>query len=283
MADDVNGEALAAAFSEGRAAWPDVALDLPGFRAYVRPLADAAARLVAHGADLYLVAACAAADAAALRHFDGVLRHCGDALRRYSSEPSFTDDVLQRVRIHLLIAETGLPRIATYDGRASLRAWLGVCTVRMGLYVLRERRNAREIAGEWPEILAALPVGHPELESVRAQYAEVFATAWRSACEELPPRQRAVLRMCFAEGRSLDSVAAAYAVHRVTVWRWLEDAKRRLLDATRARLATLLPADAPGTQSLLALVGSQLDLGLSRLENLSVATHDPDARGAQPG
>lgn len=269
-------EPLARILAAGRAAWPGVELDRVKLGAYVAACGQPAASRAAHGADLFLAAACVHGDAAALRHFDELLQHCGAALIKYRADDEFIDDVLQRVRIHLLVAAGGgAPRLGSYDGRASLRAWLSVCTVRMGLYVLRERRNHREIPSEWPDVIAALPVGHPELEAVRAQYAEVFTAAWRSACAELPPRLRAVLRMCFAEGLPIEHVAAAYAVHRVTVWRWLEDAKRRLLAGTRARLVAVLPEGAPGTQSLLALVGSQLDLGLSQLAEPGSSTERP--------
>lgn len=273
-------EVAEVAYRAGLAAWPGVGLSRDAFSAHVRGLRAAghplmtAATAAAHGADLFLTAACARGDAAALRFFDGILRSGSGVLARYGTDAAWIDDVLQRVRIHLLVADADSgrpPRIGVYDGRASLRAWLSVCTVRMGLYVLRERRGAREITGEWSERIAELPVGHPELEAVRARYADVFAAAWRSTCAELPARQRAVLRMCFAEGHSIESVAAAYAVHRVTVWRWLEEAKKRLLDGTRARLSAALPADAPGTRSLLELVGSQLELGLSQLEALAAA------------
>jgi len=74
-----------------------------------------------------------------------------------------------------------------------------------------------------------------------------------------------MLRMCFVEGASVDHIATTYAVHRVTVWRWLEDAKARVLVGMRVRLGELLPASDPGTGSLLALIGSQLELGLSVL------------------
>ncbi|HET9993312.1 MAG TPA: hypothetical protein VFQ65_32470, partial [Kofleriaceae bacterium] len=157
-----------------------------------------------------------------------------------------------------------MPRIAMFDGRASLRAWVGTCAVRMALYVMRGARNTKEV--EWSDVIAELPTGHAELDAVRAKYADAFRTAWRDACAQLSARHRSILRMLFVEGTSIDHIAATYAVHRVTVWRWLEDAKTRVLEETRVRLGELLPASDSGTASLLSLIGSQLDLGLSVLQ-----------------
>ncbi|MEP6860729.1 MAG: sigma-70 family RNA polymerase sigma factor [Deltaproteobacteria bacterium] len=220
-----------------------------------------------HASDLYLALGCALGDPNALQLFDaGILADAARVIRRYDSNHAFVTEVMQRIRIHLLVGEAGEPpRIARFDGRASLRAWVGTCAVRMALYVMRGTRNANEIAVEWPDVIAELPTGHAELDAVRARYADAFRTAWRDACNQLTPRHRTILRMCFVENASVEQIATTYAVHRVTVWRWLEDAKTRVLAQTRARLGELIPTTDPGTASLLSLIGSQLDLGLSVL------------------
>lgn len=248
----------------GRAAWPTLSVD----RATAQPLLDAlrAPPLDAHAADVYLALGCALGSPIALQLFDAaVLADAGRTIRRYGG-PELIAEVLQRVRIQLLVPDgDGPPRIARYDGRASLRAWVGTCAVRMALHVMRGTRNAKEIPVEWADVIAELPTGHAELDAVRARYADAFRAAWRDACLQLSPRHRTVLRMCFVECVPLDQIAATYAVHRVTVWRWLEDAKARVLTETRVRLGELLPASDPSTASLLDLIGSQLDLGLSVL------------------
>jgi RNA polymerase sigma-70 factor (ECF subfamily) len=255
--------------SAGRAAWPDVTFDRARLASALAELGDRVPP-DEHLGDLALAIASSGNDAAALRHLDRILAQTAGAVRRYDASEAFLADVLQRVRIHLLVADgTTRPRIHLYDGRASLRVWLGVCAVRTALYVLRGARNAKEQAQgdeDWADTIAALPTGQAELEEVRAKYAEVFNRAWRAACAALPPRQRAVLKMCFVEDCPIDTIAATYAVHRVTVWRWLEDAKKRLLEGTRERLGAELSVGAPGTYSLLEMVRSQLDLGLSQID-----------------
>lgn len=249
----------------GQATWPTLSVDVVAARPLLAALS--APTLDAHAADVYLALGCALGVPTALQLFDAaVLSDAARAIRRYGGD-ELVNEVLQRVRIQLLVAEgSEPPRIARYDGRASLRAWVGTCAVRMALYVMRGARNAKEIAVDWSDVIADLPTGHAELDAVRARYAEAFRAAWRQACQQLSPRHRSVLRMAFVEGVALDQIAATYAVHRVTVWRWLEDAKARVLSETRARLVELLPASDPGTASLLDLIGSQLDLGLSVLQ-----------------
>jgi RNA polymerase sigma-70 factor (ECF subfamily) len=249
----------------GQAVWPTLSVDpaaaQPLLAALPSPIVEA------HAADLYLALGCALGSATALQLFDAaVLGDAARAIRRYGTGVDFVAEVIQRVRIQLLVADGGEPpRIARYDGRASLRAWVGTCAVRMALYVMRGTRNAREITVDWPDLIAELPLGHAELDAVRTRYAAVFRVAWREACLQLSPRHRTVMRMAFVEGVPVDQIAATYAVHRVTVWRWLEDAKARVLTETRVRLGEQLPASDPGLASLLDLIGSQLDLGLSVL------------------
>jgi len=248
-------------WAKGVAVWPKLFVDKYAARGLVT-----VAHVPLHAADLYLAIGCALGDPIALQLFeDGILTDAARAIRRYDSSHAFGAEVMQRIRIHLLVADRDVPRIGRYDGRASLRAWVGTCAVRMALYVMRGVRNAKEIAIEWPDVIAELPTGQIELEAVRLRYADAFRTAWRDACARLTPRHRTMLRMCFVEGASVDHIATTYAVHRVTVWRWLENAKARVLVGIRVRLGELLPASDPGTGSLLALIGSQLELGLSVL------------------
>ncbi len=249
----------------GPLAWPKLFVDKNAARPLLSALDPPPS--ITHASDLYLALGCALGDPVALQLFDAaVLDDAARAIRRYDQSGELVSETLQRIRIHLLVADGATPpRIARYDGRASLRAWVGTCAVRMALYVMRGARNAKEIAVDWPDVIAELPTGHAELDAVRARYADAFRTAWRAACQQLTPRHRTILRMCFVEGAAIDAIASTYAVHRVTVWRWLEDAKRQVLAETRIRLGQLLPASDPGTASLLDLIGSQIDLGLSVL------------------
>ena len=246
----------------GQVAWPKLFVD----KRAIRPLLPGTPT-TDHAEDRYLVIGLANGDATALQIFETtVLDHAARAIRRYDSNHAFVTEVLQRVRIHLLVSDGGLlPRIAGYDGRAPLRAWVGTAAVRMALYLMRGTRNARETSLDWPDVIAELPSGHAELDEVRAKFADAFRTAWRESCAELNARHRAILRMSFIEGATIDHIAATYAVHRVTVWRWLEDAKTTVLDATRRRLRERLPASDPTAASLIDLIGSQLELGLSVL------------------
>jgi RNA polymerase sigma-70 factor (ECF subfamily) len=69
--------------------------------------------------------------------------------------------------------------------------------------------------------------------------------------------------MLFVDGDTIDDVAAIYAVHRVTAWRWVLEARRQLARVTAEILRRELPQDEMGAESLLAWVKSQVELSLS--------------------
>jgi hypothetical protein len=100
-------ETLDAVFRAGRAAWPSIALDAATFAAHFALHAifcdDSA---LANAADLYLACACNVPEAA-----------------RVDPRPAFVDEVLQALRVRLLVGET--PKIATYAGRAGPRCVAG--------------------------------------------------------------------------------------------------------------------------------------------------------------
>jgi DNA-directed RNA polymerase specialized sigma24 family protein len=69
-----------------------------------------------------------------------VLIHARKIIRRYAREAARTDEVMQQLRIHLLVAEgTAAPRLVRFDGRAALGAWIGMCAARVALHALRAR------------------------------------------------------------------------------------------------------------------------------------------------
>lgn len=45
-----------------------------------------------------------------------------------------------------------------------------------------------------------------------------------------------MLRLLFVDGASVDEIATMYAVHRVTVWRWVQEARATMSMQIRAQL-----------------------------------------------
>ena len=218
-------------------------------------------RLAARGVDLILAHAAASGDRAALAELERTtFRSVRDTIHRYTRDAARTDDVVQRLRVHLLVSEPGgaPPRLTRYDGRSALGAWVGMCGVRLALHALRERRAANEVELDWSHAVTELPIDDPALARLCAAHRDRVAAALGTACMELPRRERAIVRLLFVEGASLDTVARMYQVHRVTVWRWVEAARAQLASELKRRLGDV----GSDTSALLAWVDSQIDLSL---------------------
>lgn len=259
---------LAEVLAAARAAWPELGL---ADGVYLRHLAERlpgkappvdALREV-YAADLYLACACAeglpAAHAALEARFLG---RVGAAVERVERSEEGVAEVRQRLREKLLTAEGGRrPKVAEYQGRGPLVAWLRAAAVRLALNLRRsERRRAR--AEE--EVLAedAVPVGDMEAEYLRRRYREDFQAALAEALAALPVRERTVLKLHVVEGLSLERIGALYQTHKSTVSRWVARAREEVLAQARERLVERLRLTPTELHSLLRAVRSQLDLSL---------------------
>ena len=259
-------EAVRAAWEAGRATWPEIHIELDRFAAHVAAATPEA--LGRHGPDLYLACACAAGEPRALRAFDDqILVPAARAVRTIDDATAFADEVCQRVRASLLVGDGALrPRIVDYAGRGPLRAWVGVAAVRHALMLRRGQQRAREVSDEdWTGALSAASTGNPELDLLKKEHAVAFGQALRETAAGLELRLRAVLRMAFVDGLSIDEIGAAYGVHRATAARWIGRARDELFSGTRAKLAERLKLSPSELDRVTALVQSQLDVSLSTL------------------
>jgi RNA polymerase sigma-70 factor (ECF subfamily) len=96
---------------------------------------------------------------------------------------------------------------------------------------------------------------------LKGRYSELFQTALSHAVNELPARDRNVLRMHLVGRCSIDQIGRAYSVHRATAARWLASTKEKLLESVRERLKAHQPnLTDEEFDSVARLVRSQLDL-----------------------
>ena len=223
------------------ARWPQLRIDRETLAADLdrRGLAPASA----FAADVALAGALAAADPAALAIFDReIVPDVRGALVRFGRDDDFVAEVLQRVRIKLLVGDTSAPRIGEYQGTGRLAAWVQIVAIREALQI--QRSTAREVAGDEP--LLRLAVTDPEFARSSQVHKAAFAAAFRRAMAELGERERTLLRLCFVEGVGTESIARLFHVHRVTAFRWLREAREALLETTRA--CFLATADVPASE-----------------------------------
>jgi RNA polymerase sigma-70 factor (ECF subfamily) len=256
--------------ARARLAWPDVELAPADFIRFVAarvegPVERELAALC--GDDLYLACACVAGDPRALAAFE---RAFASVIERAVASAGCTRaesaDVCQVVRQRLLVpaADEALPRIATYSGRGKLRSWIRVIATREAARFLpRARREVGAADGE----LGALVTrdDDPEIGYLKRLYRAEFKLALREAIEALPDRDRLLLRQHALDGLGADELAAFHRVHRATTARWLEAARRAVLDSTRRALIAKLRLGTGELDSVMRLIASQLDHSLPEL------------------
>jgi len=223
--------------------------------------------------ELYLAAACALGDRAALAAFEQ--RYFGvipAALSRLSLSRDEISEVTQQLRIRLFVAEGGdTPRVVSYAGQGQLGGLVRVAAVRAGLNLLRDRGRLGAATGGAPgsdgDDLEDVPISsdNPELARLKAQHRTAFKAAFEQAINSLEPRERSLLGLAIVKGLGIDRIGAIYGVHRATAARWVTSARANLTRALHKILATQLGVEKSGVDDLLPLVESQLELSLERL------------------
>ncbi len=260
---------LAAQLDAARECWPRLGVNPRRFVAHwAAQLAQAddlpRALDQLHLPDLYLAFGCAERDPAAMRALDTLLNTVAGAIRSVDASPSFVDEILQRLRTRVLVAEEGRSaRILDYAGRGSLENWLRAGALRLALNARRDARRGPEPLPEVSLWEPAAPTADRTLEILRGKYAADFGRALREAFASLEAQERNVLRLHFQEGLSLNQIGVMYQVNKSTISRRMTRARELLLERTRTRLVEALALPPAELKSLLEDLGPRLDLSLS--------------------
>jgi RNA polymerase sigma-70 factor (ECF subfamily) len=225
-ADDPIGAWLA----QGQTRYPGVSLEPAAFSAALGRMAPSTAWPELVLEDVFLVTACLAGNPPALTVLDELLARSS----RLAAKGLDEAELAQRVRLALLVGAEGTPpKLTQFAGRGALVKWLSAVVQRTALNLARERKPADGDSGLRNEPASA---ADPERALMNVKDGAVFKRAFRAALEALPEKSRALLRMYYLEGFTADQIAQMYEVHRVSVARWLAQAKRELRAATREKL-----------------------------------------------
>jgi RNA polymerase sigma-70 factor (ECF subfamily) len=271
--DDLEG-ALIRIVDRAHIAWPELAVEPAPFVAHVAVgLADEAINEAIDDAtlarlqidDLALAFACGAGSGAAVAAFEhGYADDMRAILARLHAGPDLTDEIHQRVRHRLFVAEPGgQPSIRRYTGKGELLAFVRVTALRVGLDVLRARGARKEVPDDELAELSAAET--PELQYLKALYRREFKLAFEAAMAGLAPRSRTVLRYAVVDRLSIDKIATIYDLHRSTIARQLNEVRRELVDRVRDELARRLRLTAGDLASILRLIVSDVDLSIERV------------------
>ncbi len=219
-------------------------------------------------ADLALARACLDGSREALAALDRLLAAaCVPALRPIDPSPAFADEVIQVLRVKLLVGGGGGsddagPRLSTYAGRGPLGGFLRVAALRTAMSTKRD--SGREVSIEDGLAQLADSATGPAAAHLRADKDEHLHAALRRAIAAQPSRTRAILRLYYGDAAGIEDIGRLYHVHASTVSRWLERARQDILAATRAELARALRLDASAIDSMLTSAPA-LDVSLGSL------------------
>jgi RNA polymerase sigma-70 factor, ECF subfamily len=243
-----------------RLARPELALDQDAFVAFLHARPERLDASPEHAGDLALSFACAKGDTGALRALDAEYlsrvattlpsRHRGDAA-----------EVVQSLRDKLLVPDAdGRAKIGDFTGRGGLGGWLRVAAVRVALNI--ERGKKHEVVLDENRALAERAAGDLEIDHLKRRYRSEFREAFTAALEALEARPRNLLRQHYLDGLTMEAIGAIYRVHRITVVRWMQQAREGLAKETRRELGARLRVDRSELESILRLIESQLDVSL---------------------
>lgn len=269
--DSAASELMDACYREGRAAFPGIVWSAAAFAGTCRarwsgePVAELAQRLGAGNgrAEEYLVAACLAGRPGAAQTLDSAyLSKLVTRVRHVCRSAALADDALQVLREKLLLSPD--PRLAGYENRGHLAAWLAIVAMRTALDVSRGTQQAALRLTALDDELVAHALS-PESEFSTRQLDVVLRRSMREAVRRLPDKHRFALKMQVVAGWSIDQVGRSLSTHRATAARWLVSARKQVEHDVRQALVSELGLDAVEVDGALGLMRSRLELRISQV------------------
>ncbi|MBV1858043.1 MAG: sigma-70 family RNA polymerase sigma factor [Nannocystaceae bacterium] len=215
---------------------------------------------------VYLAAACAAGEAAAITRFEALnFGNVAGTLRSMGAQPSDIDDITSTLREKLFVAAPGKPAsVLECSGRGSLEKMCRVIAARAFLNRQRSARRTRvEADHDLTKVIA--PQIDPELAAMKQHHRDVFRVALATAIEKLSSEDRNLLRLSLIHRLSVDEIGGVFQIHRSTAARRLGRLKDAIAQDTRMVLRLQLGVDRKELQSLFRLVQTGLDKSFIRL------------------
>ncbi|MEP6652890.1 MAG: sigma-70 family RNA polymerase sigma factor [Myxococcales bacterium] len=254
----------------GRQTFPTVILSRGAVSAHIARLmaSGTLAGVPNHAADLYLATACAVGDATALAIIDAAsFSRIPDFVARIDTGSDFAAEVAQIVRQKLFVGlpgATGGGKISEYSGLGPLGGWIRAVAVRVAID-LRRAQPFPGNHGDGDVTNLVAENANPEIALLRARYRDQFHDALNAAVATLSSRERNLLRFHFADGLTLDHLAATYRVHRATIARWLARARAQIVAGIKQHLADGAGLSGTEIASIVRALGNELDIHLSRM------------------
>ncbi len=182
--------------------------------------------------------------------------------RRQRFPQELRDDALQEVR-GALFGLGAKAELAQFEGLGPLDRWLQVVSVRRALNVLRSSAHSRDVAlDDVEEERLGLTLG-ADLRLLKKDQQQAFKQAFEAALQTLDDRGRLLLSMRYLQGASVEHLATLLGAHRVSVSKWLAEARH----AVQREVLVRLEGNAR-SRPLAEWASSQPNLSISRLFRL---------------
>lgn len=196
-------------------------------------------------------------------------------LGRLRLSPSELSEMLQQVRVHILVApdKDERPRISKYGGRGSLEGWVRTLALRYAIAQRRKREVTNDAAAlervGVPAATHQLPHRSLRRRQLRAAVGDAFS--------ELAPRDRTLLRARYVGSKTAVALAAEFDVHESTMSRWLASARDELATRIRDRARVLIGPGDDAVGPMVETLISDVEASLRGLFDTRTPT-DPDAK-----
>ena len=192
-----------------------------------------------HLEDLALALSCSEGIEAAWEHFFSLyrpyLRAAAAAVLRKSSDSSEACELADSLFSDLYGLETGKGSDRSlfryFHGRSSLKTWLRAVLSQRHIDAIRAGRRFTELpeeeSGEAP---VRVPLGPPAAgtDPHLERYVACFVRALQSALDALEPSEKDLLRLYYAEEKTLSEIATLFGEHESSASRHLERVRREL-------------------------------------------------------
>ena len=206
--------------------------------------------------DLYLASACAQGEESAWE--ECLARHGGFVrgfARRFLREPAASDVADQ------VIADLWERRkMARYEGRSTLRTWLGAIVAHAALNVVKADRRWLPLESEGPGPRRQEHSGsRPDVAATEDR--SLFESLVREAMEGLPAEDKLLILLHYEQDLTLDEMAIAVGGSKAGLSRRLKGARERLRASIDSLAQSRTGLSAETLRSGIDLRRLQLDLG----------------------
>lgn len=171
------------------------------------------------------------------------------------------DEALQALREKLLLPPE--PKLAAYENRGHLAAWLTIVALRTALDVTRRTQQGTLRLTALDEDLVTHALS-PESQCATRELDGALRIAMRDAVRRLPDKQRFALKMQIVAGWSIDQIGRSLSTHRATAARWLVLAREQVERDVRRALVNELGLSAAEVDGALGAMRSRLDVRVSQ-------------------